>query len=162
MEVVAFLLPFLLLGGLVLFVAFSGGVSEAREAYLTRGNRPFQVSVLAIYVVFGLVVPGVVLANKEEAAGAVGNLRSENLSEPEHRGKDFFLQTCASCHSLAAVNARGVTGPSLDQIGEVSPERIVNAIENGGTGQDLMPANLLEGEDARDVAEYVSKVAGSN
>jgi hypothetical protein len=25
-----------------------------------------------------------------------------------------------------------------------------------------MPANLLEGEDARDVAEYVSKVAGSN
>ena len=55
-----------------------------------------------------------------------------------------------------------MTGPSLDQIGEISPERVVNAIENGGTGQGLMPAGLLEGQEAQDVAEYVSKVAGSN
>jgi cytochrome c553 len=162
MEVVAFLVPFLLLGGLVLFVAFSGGPSEAREAYLTRGNRAFQVAIVAIYVGFGLVVPALVLANKGEEAGGVGSLRTEHLTESEMRGKDIFRQTCSSCHSLAAVNARGVTGPSLDQIGEASPERIVNAIENGGTGQGLMPAGLLEGQEAQDVAEYVSKVAGSN
>jgi cytochrome c553 len=162
MEVVAFLLPFVLLGSLVLFVAFSGGPSEAREAYLTRGNRLFQASIVALYVAFGLVVPGLVLANKGEEAGGVGALRSEHMTASEQRGKDLFRQTCASCHSLAAVNARGITGPSLDGIGEVSPERIVNAIENGGTGQGLMPAGLLEGEEAQDVAEYVSKVAGSN
>lgn len=162
MEVVAFLVPFVLLGGLVLFVAFSGGPSEAREAYLTRGSRVFQVSIVVIYLGFGLVVPGLVLANKEEEAGGVGALRSEPMTESEERGKALFTQTCASCHSLAAVNARGVTGPSLDQIGAIEPERIVNAIKNGGTGQGLMPAGLLEGEDAQDVAEYVSKVAGSN
>jgi cytochrome c553 len=162
MEVVAFLLPFVLLGGLVLFVAFSGGPSEAREAYLTRGNRFFQATIVAIYIGFGLVVPSLVLANKDEEAGGVGALRSEDMTEAEQRGKDLFRQTCASCHSLAAVNARGVTGPSLDEIGEIAPERVVNAIENGGTGQGLMPAGLLEGQEAQDVAEYVSKVAGSN
>jgi cytochrome c553 len=162
MEAFAFLLAFVVLGSLVLFVAFSGGPSEAREAYLTRGNRLFQVSIVVLYIAFGLVVPGLVLADKEEEAGGVGALRSQDMTASEQRGKDLFRQTCASCHSLAAVNARGVTGPSLDQIGEVSPERIVNAIENGGTGQNLMPAGLLEGEDARDVAEYVSKVAGAN
>jgi mono/diheme cytochrome c family protein len=160
MEAVAFLSAFVVLGSLVLFVAFSGGPSEAREAYLTRGNRLFRVSIVALYVAFGLVVPALVLANKEEDTGGVGALRSEPMTASEERGKNLFRQTCASCHSLAAVNARGVTGPSLDQIGEVTPERIVNAIENGGTGQNLMPANLLEGEEARDVAEYVSKVAG--
>ncbi len=162
MEVVAFLLPFVLLGSLVLFVAFSGGVSEAREAYLTRGSRFFQVAIVAIYVGFGLVVPGLVLANKGEEAGGVGALRSEDLTEGEQRGKDLFRQQCSSCHSLAAVNARGVTGPSLDGIGEVSEERVLNAIKNGGTGQGLMPAGLLEGQEAQDVAEYVAKVAGSN
>jgi len=162
MEVVAFLLPFVLLGGLVLFVAFSGGPSEAREAYLTRGSRFFQLTIVAIYIGFGLVVPSLVLANKDEEAGGIGALRSEDLSASEQRGKDLFRQTCASCHSLAAVNARGVTGPSLDQIGEISPERVVNAIENGGTGQGLMPAGLLEGQEAREVGEYLSKVAGSN
>jgi cytochrome c553 len=162
MEVVAFLLPFALLGGLVLFIAFSGGPSEAREAYLTRGSRLFQVSIVALYVAFGLIVPGLVLANKDQEAGGVGSLRTQEMTAAEERGKQLFRQTCASCHSLAAVNARGVTGPSLDQIGEISPERVVNAIENGGTGQGLMPAGLLEGQEAQDVGEYVSKVAGSN
>jgi cytochrome c553 len=162
MEVVAFILPFVLLGALVLFVAFSGGPGAAREAYLTRGSRLFQLSIVAIYVVFGLLVPGLVLANKGEEAGGVGALRSASLNESEERGKNLFQQQCASCHSLAAVNARGVTGPNLDRIGDVQPDRIVNAIQIGGTGQGRMPAKLLEGEEAQDVAEYVAKVAGSN
>ena len=162
MEVVAFILPFVLLGSLVLFVAFSGGPGAAREAYLTRGSRPFQLSIVAIYVVFGLLVPGLVLANKGEEAGGVGSLRSESLSASEERGKNHFQQPCKSCPSHAAVNARGVTGPNLDRIGDVQPERVVLAIRNGGTGQGRMPANLLEGEEAQEVAEYVAKVAGSN
>jgi cytochrome c553 len=162
MEVVAFILPFVLLGGLVLFVAFSGGPGRAREAYLTRGSRLFRVSMVAIYVVFGLIVPGVVLANRDDGAGATGSLRTTELSESQERGKELFRQQCWSCHTLGAAGARGVTGPNLDRIGDIQPERIVNAIKNGGTGQGLMPAGLLQGADAQDVAEYVAKVAGSN
>ena len=160
MEIVAFLVPFVLLGVAVVFIAFSGGPSAAREAYLTKGGRLFRITIPLIYVVFGVGVPAVVLANKDEAAGGTGALKSEQLSPSLERGKSLFSQQCKSCHTLAAVNARGVTGPNLDRIGEVTPERILNAIRLGGTGQDRMPKNLLEGEEARDVADYVAEVAG--
>ena len=162
MEVVAFLVPFVLLGGLVLFVAFWGGPGGAREAYLTRERRLFSLTIVVLYVGLGIVVPALVVANKGEAAGGVGVLQNQDMTETEEQGKDLFDQYCASCHSLAAVNARGITGPSLDELGELTPERVLNAIRNGGTGQGLMPAGLLEGEEAAAVAEYVAKVAGAN
>ena len=160
METLAFLIPFVLLGVAVVFIAFSGGQGAAREAYLTKGGRTFRVVIPLLYLVFGLGVPALVLVNRGEAAGGEGALKSEELSQKDERGKVLFEQQCKSCHSLAAVNARGVTGPNLDNIGEVTPRRILGAIRNGGTGQDRMPAGLLEGEEAREVAEYVAKVAG--
>ncbi len=107
----------------------------------------------------GIVVPGLVLANKGEAAGGEGSLEGQALTTQTERGKDLFLQQCSSCHNLDAVNARGVTGPDLDEIGQVTPERVLGAIENGGTGQNRMPAGLLEGAEADAVAAYVSEVA---
>ena len=159
MELLAFLIPFVLLGGAVLFIAFSGGPSGAREAYLTRGGRGFKLAIPLLYVVLGVVVPALILVGRGEAAGANGALRAADLSEDEERGKDLFSQHCASCHNLDAVNARGVTGPDLDEIGEITPERIIGAIKSGGTGQDRMPANLVPEEDARLIGKYVSKVA---
>jgi len=159
MEIIAFLLPFVLLGTAVVFISFSGGPGAARQAYRTRGNRGFRIVFPVLYVVLGLVVPALVLAGREEAAGGTGSLEGQQLSEKEGQGKTLFKQQCSSCHTLAAVNARGVTGPSLDEIGEVSPARIVSAIREGGTGQKRMPAMLLEGEEAAAVAAYVSKVA---
>jgi len=160
MEIVAFLVPFVLLGVAVVFIAFSGGPSAAREAYLTKGGRVFRVTIPLLYLVLGVGVPALVLANREEAAGGSGALKAEELSEEGDRGKILFEQQCKTCHTLAAVNARGVTGPNLDEIGEVTPDRILNAIRLGGTGQNRMPAGLLEGAEAREVADYVAQVAG--
>ena len=42
MEVLLVIIPFLAVGIGVLFVAFAGGGSAARDLYLTRG-RPFHV-----------------------------------------------------------------------------------------------------------------------
>ena len=39
MEVLIVLVPFVLAGLAVMFIAFFGGPSAAREAYLTRGGR---------------------------------------------------------------------------------------------------------------------------
>ncbi len=159
MELLAFLIPFLLLGGAVLFIAFSGGPGKAREAYLTRGGRGFKIAIPVLYIALGVVVPALILAGRGQAAGGNGSLSSADLSESEARGKALFRQTCASCHNLDAVNARGVTGPDLDEIGQVTTERIVGAIANGGTGQKRMPANLVPPEDAELIGEYVAKVA---
>ena len=159
MEIVLFLLPFVLIGVAVLFIAFSGGPSQAREAYLTRGNRGFKIAIPLLYVGLGIVVPAFIIAAREEARGGTDALETEGLSASAERGKRLFLNACASCHNLDAVNAQGVTGPDLDEIGEVTRARIVQAIQNGGTGQKRMPANLLEGQEAADVAAYVAAVA---
>ena len=160
MEVVAFLAPFVLLGIGIIFVSFSGGPGRAREAYLTRGGRFFKFAMVLIYAGLGLAVPALVIADRDPAEGATSALKDEKASDDLEEGKELFRQTCASCHSLAAANARGVTGPNLDEIGEMTPERVQTAIEVGGTGQKRMPAALLEGPDAEAVAEYVSAVAG--
>src|SRR5687767_13946971 len=160
MEVVAFLAPFVLLGIGIIFVAFSGGPGQAREAYLTRGGRFFRFSMLLLYAALGLAVPALVIADREPSEGGTAPLRNEKASSELEDGKELFRQTCASCHTLAAANARGVTGPDLDGIGEMTVERVTTAIRVGGTGQKRMPAELLEGEDAKSVAEYISAVAG--
>ena len=57
------------------------------------------------------------------------------------------------------MQAQGVTGPDLDDLG-LDRQRVLNAIKRGGTGDGRMPAGLLQGEDAENVARYVAQVAG--
>ncbi|MGH2781265.1 MAG: c-type cytochrome, partial [Thermoleophilaceae bacterium] len=154
------LAPFVVLGIGVLFVAFSGGPGRARETYLTGGRRSFPLVMLVVYVALGVAVPAAVIASRGEAAGGVGSLRTEQASERLEEGKELFISTCGSCHDLDAVQANGVTGPDLDELGGLDRQRVLNAIETGGTGQGRMPAGLLEGEDAEAVARFVARVAG--
>ncbi len=160
MEVLLFLLPFLVLGIGVLFVAFSGGASAAREVYLSRGGRAFTVAIVVLYALLGVIVPAAVIANRGESEGGVGVLRTEKPTAEDEEGKRLFIQSCKSCHNLDAVQARGVTGPDLDDLGGLDRQRVLNAIKKGGSGQDRMPANLLRGQEAQAVASYVAKVAG--
>jgi cytochrome c553 len=160
MEVLIVIVPFVLAGIAVIFIAFTGGASAAREAYMTRGGRIFTVAILLLYLALGVAVPAVVIAGRGEAKGGTGPLRSEGLTAKEEEGKQLFIQNCKSCHTLEAVQAHGVTGPNLDELAPLDKQRILNAIERGGTGSGRMPPGLLEGEDADAVATYVANVAG--
>jgi mono/diheme cytochrome c family protein len=159
MVVLLVLVPFLVAGVVVVFIAFSGGPAAAREAYLTRGGRGFRILIPVLYVALGAAVPAAVIASRGEAEGGVGKLRTEALTKQQEEGKQLFRQTCWSCHNLDAVQAQGVTGPDLDDLG-LDEQRVLNAIRRGGTGDGRMPAALLQGEEARSVAAYVAKVAG--
>jgi cytochrome c553 len=160
MEFVFVLAPFVLAGIIVIFIAFWGGASAAREAYLTRGGRTFTVVILLLYVALGVVVPAAVIASRPEAEGGTGSLRTKEISGQLEDGKMLFVQTCKSCHTLEAVNAHGVTGPNLDDLAPLDKQRVLNAIKRGGTGTGRMPPGLLAGQDAQAVAAYVSAVAG--
>ena len=160
MEFVIVLLPFVLAGLAVIFIAFWGGPSAAREAYLTRGGRIFTVSVLLLYLVFGVAVPAAVIASRGEGLGDTGSLSTTEPTGTQELGKQLFIETCKSCHTLEAVQAHGVTGPNLDELGGIDKQRVLNAIKRGGTGSGRMPPGLLEGEDADAVATYVAAVAG--
>ena len=174
MATAAFVIAFLAIGAAVAFVAFSGGPSQAREAYLTKGRRGFKIAIPIIYVALGIAVPALVLADRPSAEGSSGTLSAKQGGQVFNEGKALFRENCWSCHTLKAAGARGVTGPNLDQIGTISTQRVLNAILIGGTGDGRMPAMLIPGAcskppchprggsptDAEKVATYVSQVAG--
>jgi cytochrome c6 len=74
-------------------------------------------------------------------------------------GKQLFAATCGHCHTLKAASTTGEVGPNLDQL-KPGMARVLAAIKNGGTGQGIMPTNLYTGQQAQQVAEFVSQVAG--
>src|SRR3954463_14279673 len=104
MNVWIFLVPWILVGLGVVFVGFSGGPGRARQAYLTRGSRVFQVTILVIYLGIGVAVPAIILSARSNAQGATSQLQTKHASSQLQRGKTLFRGTCASCHTLAAVN----------------------------------------------------------
>jgi mono/diheme cytochrome c family protein len=163
MEIVGFLVPWILVGIGVIFVSFTGGPGRAREAYMTRGGRTFALLIVLVYLAIGIAVPAVVIASRGTRVGNSTQLSQKKVRDQPagvQQGRTLFIESCAACHTLNAVNARGVTGPDLDKIGTVTPGRILSAIRIGGTGQGRMPPRLLQGENARDVAQFVSSVAG--
>ena len=74
-------------------------------------------------------------------------------------GKQIFTQSCGTCHTLSDAGTSGTVGPNLDEL-KPDKARVTNAIKNGGAGTGAMPANIVTGQEAEAVAEYVSSVAG--
>jgi mono/diheme cytochrome c family protein len=116
------------------------------------------------------------------AGCGTGGLASEN-ADTAH-GKELFQQKCGSCHTLADAGTQGKIGPNLDDafagsraqgfkestIRNIVRDQILFAISNpvgvieGPNGQEQrapgMPAKLVTGSDAQDVAAYVASKAG--
>ncbi|HZQ89738.1 MAG TPA: c-type cytochrome [Gaiellaceae bacterium] len=81
---------------------------------------------------------------------------------------------CSACHTLAAAGSTGTIGPNLDDafrsdrrqgFDESAIENVVlDQIRLGSgsvTGGTPMPAGLVKGQDALDVAAFVASVAGT-
>ncbi len=83
-----------------------------------------------------------------------------------YRGAVLFSQRCAGCHTLSAAGTQGsanrnvrVQGPNLDERKE-SRGDVLFAIRNGGFSGGIMPANIVTGHEASQVADFVSEYAG--
>ena len=86
-------------------------------------------------------------------------------------GAEVFNQRCAGCHTLDAALSEGskpekqvaggerTNGPNFNVRAE-SVDDVLFAIRNGGFSGAIMPANIVVGEDAQVVAEFVAKYAG--
>jgi mono/diheme cytochrome c family protein len=77
------------------------------------------------------------------------------LSPAEEHGRQVFIETCGSCHTLDAAGTTGQIGPDLGNI-PLDQADVRRAIEIGGTGSGTMPRNLVSGVDAADVAAFVA------
>jgi mono/diheme cytochrome c family protein len=85
-------------------------------------------------------------------------------------GKVLFAQKCGSCHTLAHAGTTGNVGPNLDYaflqdradgMSSSSIEGLVSYWIGHPNTQSVMPANLVTGHDAADVAAYVGMVAAA-
>lgn len=115
------------------------------------------------------------------AACGTGGIASGSADEAH--GRELFLGEgkCAGCHTLAAAGAGGTIGPNLDDsfaqaradgfkesairnivLEQIKyPGQFAVARNDPRYLQANMPANLVTGEDAEDVAAFVAANAGS-
>jgi len=121
------------------------------------------------FVIFGIfaaicvvVIPYLALTNEGSADSAPVAVESH-----DEDGKELFVANCGPCHTLAAAGTDGVVGPDLDDRlaagGAASFEgnytRTLNAVICG-FGGGRMPAGILQGENAQEVAAFVGAYAG--
>ncbi len=90
-----------------------------------------------------------------ETTAAANADPEQPLSADEERGRELFAENCGSCHTLGAAGTSGQIGPNLDEA-QVNEQDVLRAIEVGGRGSGNMPANLVSGKDAQDVAAFVA------
>jgi mono/diheme cytochrome c family protein len=86
-------------------------------------------------------------------------------------GADLFYERCSGCHSLDAANSYGSKAEDELEGGEVSngpnfnirketKDDVLFAIRNGGFSGQIMPANIVVGDDADKIAEFLAKYSG--
>ena len=85
------------------------------------------------------------------------------------QGAELFQQRCGTCHTLEAAGTQGsavqvrdrerVDGPNFNQRPE-ERDAILYAIRNGGFSGAIMPENIVVGEEAEAVADFLAKYAG--
>lgn len=83
-------------------------------------------------------------------------------------GKQLFVKRCGSCHTLSHASSSGQVGPNLDDafrqdrndgIKSASIQGLVSYWIGYPNRTGVMPANLVKGQQAQDVAAYVGRVA---
>ncbi len=172
LPVLAFIAFWVILALGLFFVASRGGLSGARatlQRQTRSANRMVGVAFVFILVGFGVVLPAAMLiGNHDNANAQVGGY---SLTSGERSGRELFGVHCAVCHTLAAANAAGKVGPNLDML-KPPASLVLHTLANGclpnapsGSaeqclGQGVMPADVVTGKDAQNVANFVARVAG--
>jgi mono/diheme cytochrome c family protein len=106
-------------------------------------------------------------------AGFAGGCGSQGISlaksDPNYRGAVLFRDHCSGCHTLATVGAEGsatsikdrvrTNGPNFNQRKE-NVQQVLYAIRNGGFSGAIMPENIVVGDDAQAIANFLAKYSG--
>jgi mono/diheme cytochrome c family protein len=106
------------------------------------------------------------------AVAATLPLAACGRDEPDlSKGKAEFVEKCGSCHALSRAGTAGTQGPSLDKAFQTALADGIDRDTVQGIVHDqilhprkgsIMPADLVTGEDAHDVAAYVAFAAAKS
>jgi hypothetical protein len=148
------------------------GLSNVLYSQTKRARLAVNVSLTVIMVGFGIVIPAIFLVNNHDRSATAGT-GGIKLTASEINGRTLFGVHCAVCHTLASANSVGKIGPNLDQLKPAYKlimhtlaygclQKAVAADEDKEAclGYGVMPADIVQGPEAVDVAKYVAAVAG--
>ncbi len=117
-----------------------------------------------------LLVSGATLAVTLLSAACGTEKITVPKASPSYAGAVLFSQRCGGCHTLSYAGTHGsasniktrlvTNGPNFNVRCERPATRVLYAIENGGFSGATMPQNIVVGEQARQVALFVSTYAG--
>jgi mono/diheme cytochrome c family protein len=112
------------------------------------------------------------------AVAGLGACGSKEIAVPKsqtrlHAGAELFNLRCGGCHTLDSAATSGskskrevkggerTNGPNFNTRKEQKQD-VLFAIRNGGFSGAIMPANVVVGDDAQKVAEFLSTYAGKS
>jgi hypothetical protein len=100
----------------------------------------------------------------------VGVPKSDPSYASDTAAAHLFNQRCGGCHTLSYAGTHGsgqnprtyeaISGPNFNVRCERPAIRVLYAIENGGFSGAYMPQNVVVGEQAREIANFVARYAG--
>ena len=112
----------------------------------------------------------VALAGAASACGQQSIDLEPGASARVQDGAQIFNDKCAGCHTLEASGSQGsayevhdrerVDGPNFNTRPE-EKEAVLYAIRNGGYSGAIMPENIVVGDDAEKVAEFLEEYSGT-
>src|SRR4051812_1174330 len=89
--------------------------------------------------------------------------------QPDHRAAEIFDMHCSACHTLDIVGAEGSAvkantreykdGPNFNVRKEEKAD-VLYAIRNGGFSSGPMPQDIIVGQEAEAVADFIAKDSG--
>jgi hypothetical protein len=147
-----------------------GSLGSALQATSRSGSRLLNSTLVMVFIGGIIVVPAVfIIGNRDNSNAQVGGIK---MTPAEQTGRELFAEHCAVCHTLAADNAVGKTGPNLDVL-KPPKSLVLHTIANGClqklVGKNYnsiclnygtMPADIVEGRQAQDIAAFVARIAG--
>lgn len=129
------------------------------------------------FIIFGLVLVLAAVVIPVWAFRADGDPQNGRMEVPESlkSGQTLFEANCGNCHKLYAAGTDGDFGPDLDQ--QLAPAgtptdqaqidglktQVLNTLEQGAddpTVPGRMPAGIVEGQVAEEIANFVAHTAG--
>jgi mono/diheme cytochrome c family protein len=116
------------------------------------------------------LLPAIAVAAAALATAGCGEQEIQVAEDnPDYAGAKTFQLRCSGCHALEAAGTQGsatnpndreyVDGPNFDQRQE-EVDQVLYAIQNGGFSSGPMPQDIVVGDDAERVAEFVAKYSG--
>jgi mono/diheme cytochrome c family protein len=104
--------------------------------------------------------------------GCGGEIEVSESDRTAYRGAVLFYERCSGCHTFKKANAYGskpldqlqggerTNGPNFD-VRKEDRDDVLFAIRNGGFSGAIMPANIVTGEEADAVADFVARYSGT-